>query len=89
VSIVGPVTVAFSHLRHPLWIGGFVCYQLVTDAGEFVASIAPDIYDNQGQLIALSGETAAGSTVRLSLSPNDALLAVQIVAGRFEHPFAK
>jgi len=87
LPIIGPVTVEYSHLRYPLRVGAHVAYLLITNAGEFVASQLPDFFDHEGNPIAMTGEIAAGSTVRLSLAMNDALQAVQIVAGRFEHPF--
>jgi hypothetical protein len=89
MPITPPTTVVASHLRWPLRVYGRTVYRLVTDDGDFVAAKHPDIFDPTGQPTALSAELATGSIVRVSMNNAGAMTAVQLIAAKFDNPFAR
>jgi hypothetical protein len=82
--------VVTSNLRHAIRVSDTVCYYSLTTAdGEFVAGSSPDIFDRAGQPVTLAAELAAGSVVRVLVSDDGAMTAVQLVEAKFDNPFAR
>ena len=87
MPLTDPTTVLAAHLRHPIRVGGVVYYSLVTEAGEFRSAIAPDIFDQAGQPVALNAELVVGVIVRVSHDAG-AMRAVQVLKPLYDNPFA-
>lgn len=90
VPVTEPTKVVAANLRHPIRVSNLVhYYSLITDGGEFSAGTPPDLYDRHGAPTALSSELAAGSLVRVSVSDDGVMVAVQLIEPIYDDPFAR
>lgn len=89
MPITLPTKVIACHLRWPLKHHRQTVYQLVTDAGDFVAANPPIVYDKAGAPTTLTADLSPGSIVRFEADERRLMTAVQLINPIFDNPFAR
>ena len=87
MPITPPTRVIANHLRWPLRLYCDTVYQLVTEAGDFVAANPPIV--KAGAPTTLTADLSPGSIVRFEADERRLMTAVQLINPIFDNPFAR